>query len=156
MNPARIKHNHYCLNVSICSASLEKHHVPSGLKIKKCLQYLKHFNFCFIRKKPYRQLGSLQKEAASWGHEHGLRPGTQAASCLKWSVPDHQHTKQTGHHTSVAFVTISSCLCSEKIKQKNPKQTSHKLPPHNLSTHPTSALASLTIFLQIISFFNNM
>jgi len=34
-DPAHIKHNDYCLNVDISSASLEKYHMPSGVKIKK-------------------------------------------------------------------------------------------------------------------------
>lgn len=34
MDPARIKHNNYCLNVDISSALLKKY-MPSALKIKK-------------------------------------------------------------------------------------------------------------------------
>lgn len=118
MDPAHIKHNHYCLNGSICSASLEKYHVPSGLKIKKCPQYLKYSNFGYIRKETYRQLGSLQSgQCRRRQHPKDTAQIMRYTGCFVSQVISATPPAHKDHHISVTFVTMSTPVCSEKINK---------------------------------------
>lgn len=153
MDPARIKHSHYCLNGSICSTSLEKYHVPSGLKIKKCLQHLKYFNFCYIRKETYRQLGSFQSsQCRRRQHPEDTTTDCEVHKFLRVSSDGCQTTSTQSRLVTIFQFHLSWCPALS-VQKKTSKITPNKQVtpfPLYLSTHPTFAIASLPIFLQII------
>lgn len=154
MDPARIKHHHYCLNGRICSPGLEKYPVPSGLKIKKRIQYLKYF--CYIRKESYRQLGSLQSSQCR-RRQHPKDTTTECEGHELFQVISARAPAHKAHWTpyfSDICHNVQSCLFRKKQVKEPQTNKSHIFSPY-LSTHPTSAIASIPIFLQMIYIFLN-
>lgn len=128
-----MKHNHYCLNGRSCSTGLEKYHVPSGLEIKKCFQYLKYFKFCCIRKESCRQLqGSLQSSQC----RRRQHPGDTSTDCevhkfLHVSSDQCQTTSTQSRLVTIFQVHLSLCpvLSVQKKQVKEPQMNKLHISP---------------------------